>query len=141
MQNNELGWTFLETLIVLAIMLILTSAVSFTGIKYLDKAKVTATNNSIASLKIALESYYMDTGLYPTESQGLKSLWERPNLEPVSRKWDGPYVESSKFEDAWGNPFIFTTDSDFPYRIISYGADNLPGGDSYKADIASSEER
>jgi hypothetical protein len=38
-KQNE-GWTFIETLIVMAIVLILTAAVGFSAIKQIDKAKV-----------------------------------------------------------------------------------------------------
>ena len=39
-KKREEGWTFIETLIVIAIVLILTASVGFSAVKYIDKAKV-----------------------------------------------------------------------------------------------------
>ena len=38
-RDPEGGWTFIETIIVIAIIMILTSSVGFMAFRYLDKAK------------------------------------------------------------------------------------------------------
>jgi general secretion pathway protein G len=43
--------------------------------------------------------------------------------------------------DSWGNDFIYVTPGpgDLPFDVISLGADGLPGGEGYDADIKYSE--
>jgi general secretion pathway protein G len=133
------GWTFMETLIVIAIVLILTSIVGFTGIQYLDRARTAAARSQIDSFSLALESYYIDCGRYPSEEQGLQALWQRPSVEPISPLWAGPYIYRKTPNDPWGNPYEYRTPGPdrLPFSIRSLGADGREGGDGKNADITS----
>ena len=62
-KKREEGWTFIETLIVIAIVLILTASVGFSAVKYIDKAKVVTARTQIETFVVALESFYIDCGL------------------------------------------------------------------------------
>ena len=57
------GWTFIETLIVMSIILLLSTTVGFSAVKQLDKARVVAAKNQIETLGLALDSYYFDIAL------------------------------------------------------------------------------
>ena len=83
-DDPEGGWTFIETIVVIGIILILTSSVGFMAFRYLEKAKVVSARSQIETLALALDAYYLDCGRYPTAEQGLSALWEKPVLEPVS---------------------------------------------------------
>jgi len=133
------GWTFMETLIVIAIVLILTSIVGFTGIQYLDRARTAAARSQIDSFSLALESYYIDCGRYPSEEQGLAALWQKPSVEPISPLWSGPYIYRKTPNDPWGNPYEYRTPGPdgLPFSIRSLGADGREGGDEKNADITS----
>ena len=72
------GWTFVETLIVLAIVLILVASVGITAVKQIDKARVVTAKSQIETFSLALDSYYMDIGDYPTQEQGLEALFTKP---------------------------------------------------------------
>ena len=72
------GWTFVETLIVIGIILILTSAVGFMAFKYIDQAKQATAKSQIETFALALNSYYIDCKQYPDPQQGLNVLWEKP---------------------------------------------------------------
>ena len=50
--HNEDGWSFMETLIVIAIILILTATVGFMAINSLEKSRVAAAKTQIASLRL-----------------------------------------------------------------------------------------
>ncbi|MBP5447334.1 MAG: type II secretion system protein GspG, partial [Treponema sp.] len=76
--RSEDGWTFMETLIVIAIILILTATVGFVAINSLEKSRVAAAKIQIESLATALEAYYIDCGNYPTAEQGLSALRKKP---------------------------------------------------------------
>jgi general secretion pathway protein G len=133
------GWTFMETIIVIAIILILTSSVGFMAIRYLDRARIAAARSQIDSFAVALESYYIDCGRYPSTDQGLSSLWEKPTLQPVSDRWSGPYLYRHIPKDPWGNDYQYLVPGPFnlPYGIRSFGADGREGGEGNDADILS----
>jgi general secretion pathway protein G len=138
-ERRDEGWTFMETLIVIAIILILTSIVGVTAIQYLDRARTAAARSQIDSFSLALEAYYIDCGRYPTEEQGLQALWQRPVIEPISPGWMGPYVLRRIPNDPWGNPYEYRVPGPdgLPFGIRSFGADGREGGDGKNADINS----
>jgi len=136
---NDEGWTFMETLIVIAIVLILTAIVGFTGIQYLDRARTAAARSQIDSFSLALEAYYIDCGRYPTEEQGLGALWQMPSVEPISPNWTGPYMYKKTPNDPWGNPYDYKIPGaeGLPFSIRSLGSDGREGGEGKNADINS----
>ena len=132
------GWTFIETLIVMSIVLILSASVGFTSIKQIDKARVVSAKSQIESFSLALDSYYLDTGTYPSESEGLEALYSCPNS---TENWEGPYLSKSLPNDPWGNPYVYYSPSPegSDYGICSYGKDGIEGGEDYDKDILSWE--
>lgn len=139
--GDDGGWTFLETLLVMAILLVLSGGIGFTGLRYLERARIVAARNDMAALTLALESYRIDTGRYPTDTQGLSALWRVPVQPPVPDNWLGPYVDRQGFLDSWGNPYLYREGGDFGYRLTSWGADGKPGGEGQDEDLFSSDER
>ena len=139
-RKNEEGWTFMETLIVIAIVLILSSTVGYVAVKNIPKSRVAAAKSQIDSFMAALESYYIDCGSYPTEDQGLDALWQTP--DNASGTWSGPYLLKKPPMDPWGNPYVYRVPGEygFPYGIVSYGEDGKAGGEGYAADITSWED-
>ena len=137
--TGEEGWTVLETLIVLAIVLILTATVGFMGVKNLEKAKIVSARSQVETFSIALQSYYLDCGKYPTAEQGLSALWEKPNTMPEPIGWDGPYLSKRLPNDPWGNNYFYKVpgENGLPFGITSYGADGTEGGEGTNADITS----
>jgi len=138
-NRGDEGWTVIETLIVIAIVLILTSIVGFTGIQYLDRARTAAARSQIDSFSLALESYYIDCGRYPTEEQGLEALWKKPSIEPISPNWMGPYIYRKTPDDPWSNPYEYKVPGaeGLPFSIRSLGADGREGGEGKNADVNS----
>ncbi len=139
--QNEEGWSFMETLIVIAVVMVLTASVGFMAVGSLEKARVAASKTQIDSFCVALEAYYIDCGNYPTEEQGLGALRKKPDIEPVSDNWSGPYMYKNTPKDPWGNDYVYVIDEsiDNPYGIICYGADGKEGGEGKNADITSWE--
>jgi len=136
--RSEEGWTFIETIIVLGIILILTSTVGFMAVRYLDKAKVVAARSQIESFALALDSYKLDCGEYPTEEQGLAALYTKPGTGE-SDGWSGPYTAKKIPQDPWNHDYAYRVPGpdNLPYAIVCYGADGAEGGDDKAADIAS----
>ena len=138
---EEDGWTFMEVLIVFAIILILTATVGFMAINSLEKARVAAAKTQIESFYTALEAYYIDCGNYPTTEQGFKALRKKPETSPSSNNWSGPYLYKDAPKDPWGNDYEYLTPAPNgnEFGIRSLGADGLEGGEGKNADINSWE--
>jgi general secretion pathway protein G len=138
-KTGEDGWTFMETLIVIAVIMVLTASVGFMAVGSLEKARSAAARTQIDSFCVALEAYYIDCGSYPTEEQGLAALRKKPVVEPVSANWNGPYLYKDPPKDPWGNAYEYSqpgADGN-PYGIRSFGADGKEGGSNADADISS----
>jgi general secretion pathway protein G len=133
------GFTFIETIVTITIILILSAAVGFSTYKYIDWAKTASCRSQIETFRMALQSYMVDCGQFPTESQGLKALWEKPTLSPVPGNWAGPYLDREVPLDSWGNNYVYKSPGvhNLPFTITSYGADGKEGGEGINADINS----
>ena len=147
-KRKDAGFTFIETLAVLAVTAILSSQVGIATSKMLQKARLSAAKNHIEQLKLSLQSYYADCGCFPTEEQGLMALWEEPDLYPLAENWAGPYTDKKITVDPWGSPYIYKLKGSasatelpkgLPFGIISLGPDKSPGGDGNDKDIFSWE--
>lgn len=139
--KKDKGFTFIETLVTITIILILTSAVGFSVVRYLDQARLAACHNQIETFRLALQSYYLDCARYPSKEQGLSALWEKPVLSPIPARWNGPYLDRRVPQDPWGGEYLYENpgENNLPFAIISYGADGQEGGEGNDADIVSWE--
>lgn len=140
-KEKNAAWSFMETLIVIAVVLVLTASVGFMAVGSLEKARVAASKTQIDSFCVALEAYYIDCGNYPTQEQGLMALRKKPETEPSSDNWSGPYLYKDPPKDPWGNEYEYIQDSEseISYGIRSFGADGKEGGEGKDADITSWE--
>jgi general secretion pathway protein G len=131
------GWTIMETLIVIAIVLVLTATVGIMAFGAVDKARQVTAKGDIESFSIGLQMYYLDCGNYPTEEQGLAALWSRPSGDADG--WGGPYVSKAIPKDPWGNDYLYDVPgpNGLPFGIRSLGSDGKEGGDEQAKDITS----
>ena len=140
-QNREAGFTLIEIMVASIVLLILISVAGFVVTRNVGKARTVSAKNQIEIFKVALNTYFLDCGVYPTEKQDLDALWERPILEPAPMGWEGPYIDKTFPMDPWDNPYEYTNPGPhgLPFGIRSFGADGVKGGDSQNKDIASWE--
>lgn len=148
-RKESEGYTFVETLIVLAIGAILACGSTVSASKYISSARQVSARNQIEGFSAALQTYFLDCGRFPTTEQGLEALWEKPVLYPVPENWNGPYLERRPGLDPWKNPFKYISSEssimpeevprNIPYVLISYGADKEEGGTGNDKDIVSWE--
>jgi general secretion pathway protein G len=134
--TGQAGFTLVELLVVLAILVLLASLVAPRVIGYLGSSRTKAAKVQLQSLSTALELYKVDTGRYPSTSEGLKALIEMP-LGMSS--WNGPYLTKKDVPgDPWGRPYSYRSPGERgPFDIVSLGADNQPGGTGENEDITS----
>jgi general secretion pathway protein G len=132
----ERGFTFIEIMVVVAILAILAALVVPRIMGRTDDAKRTAAKVQIRNIEGALQLYKLDNGVYPSSEQGLKALVEKPSVGVIPKKWKvGGYLPKLP-EDSWGNPYKYTSPSPKgDYEIMSLGTDGEVGGEGVNADI------
>lgn len=134
-RDRDGGFTLVELLVVLVILSLIMGLVGPRVLSYLSDSRVRAASLQIDSLSAALDLFYLDTGRYPSESEGLDVLVAR---SPSVDNWNGPYLQQSDLPlDPWGNPYVYRILGErTAYQIVSYGADGQQGGTDDAADIA-----
>lgn len=132
------GFTLIELLVVLVILGLLAGLVGPQVMKYLGSSKNKTAKLQIENLSAALDMYHLDVGHYPTSSNGLQALIQKPS--GVSG-WTGPYLKKSRVpKDPWGNAYHYRVPGEHgPYDLYSLGADNAQGGEGENADVVSWE--
>ncbi len=75
------GFSLIELLIVLAILVLLASLVAPRLLGSRDQAKIDTTKTQIGMLKGGLEMYSLGMSGFPTTEQGLQALVERPSAD------------------------------------------------------------
>lgn len=135
-SRTERGFTLVEILVVISIIALVVSLVGPRVLNHLDDSKVKAARIQIESLASAIELYFLDTGRYPSNSDGLSVLVRRPGGMAA---WNGPYLRSNGVPlDPWGRPYIYRTPGQFgAYDIVALGADGQEGGSGAAVDVVS----
>jgi general secretion pathway protein G len=136
-RTAERGFTLVEVLVVITIIALIMGLVGPRVLNYLGEAKVKAAKIQIESLGSALDLYFLDTGQYPSGSEGLDALVQRPG---AATGWNGPYLKGNVVpSDPWGKPYIYRSPGQSgAYDIVSYGSDKQEGGTGVAADITNS---
>lgn len=70
-QLNEGGFTFIELLVVLAIMALLSGLVAAVSVGKIRQSKESALKEDLHNIRKALDDYYADKGKYPVRLQDL----------------------------------------------------------------------
>jgi len=131
-QGRSRGFTLVELLLVLVILALIGGLVLPGIIGKAEGAKVKAAGSQINRLAMAVESYYLDTGVTP---DSLEELVTESGDVPG---WNGPYVKASSLKDPWGREYVYTQPGEHgDFDIYSLGADGQPGGEDKNADINS----
>jgi general secretion pathway protein G len=123
------GFTLMEILLVLAILVILGALVGVAYNKIQRNAYIDSAKAQIKLLDTGIRSYQLDVGKYPSTDQGLDGLLNPPADAPPG-KWRGPYLDATQLPlDPWGNPYNYTLLSPDEFEITSNGPDSAPGTD------------
>ena len=140
----ERGFTFIEIMVVVAILAILAALVVPRIMGRTDEAKRTAAKVQIRNIEGALQLYKLDNGVYPSTEQGLKALVEKPSVGVIPKKWKVEGYLQKLPEDPWHNPYKYISPSQRrttagtsvgDYELMSLGTDGEAGGEGINADI------
>ena len=139
-KKRRSGFSFIEVMVVIIILGLLSSIVGVYLFDSAEKAKVDATKTQIRGLETALDLYRLHNSRYPSSEQGLQALLGKPEVGVIPKNWNGPYLRGNNLpEDGWGGPFRYLSVNGKDYEIISLGADGADGGTDLDSDINSSD--
>jgi general secretion pathway protein G len=136
-RHAEAGFTLVEMLVVITIIGLIMGLVGPRVLSFLGESKVKAARLQIESFASSLDLFYLDVGRYPSGTEGLTALTERPANATV---WNGPYLKTATVPiDPWGHVYIYRAPAERgPYEIVSLGSDGQEGGTGTAADINNS---
>ncbi|MFH1921441.1 MAG: type II secretion system major pseudopilin GspG [Planctomycetota bacterium] len=127
------GFTLIEVLLVLTILVIIASLAVVAYGPIQRSAYIKAADTQIKAFKTPLQAYRLDIGDFPSTSQGLEGLLAAPSDLANPDKWFGPYLDSQVVpKDPWGNVYQY----EYPSKnqelwpdIWSFGPDGQDGTD------------
>jgi general secretion pathway protein G len=139
LKNRYRGLTLIELLVVIAILGLLSSLVATNVVRYLSRAKITSAKAQIKMLDDAVRQYKLDTGDYPSASDGLNALVVQP---PGVTGWDKEgYLAGAKVVplDPWNREYYYEYPGEYStFDIYTYGRDGQEGGEGEDADLYNS---
>ncbi len=132
--KNNSGYSLVELLVVLAIIVLLGSIAVPQLLKYLDRAKQDTARAQIESLSSTLDLFKLDVGRYPTQEEGLDALVVIPT---DASGWNGPYLRrKDMLMDPWRRIYNYRSPGlHGDYDIFTYGADGKEGGEGSDKDV------
>ncbi|HEX9611945.1 MAG TPA: type II secretion system major pseudopilin GspG [Gemmatimonadales bacterium] len=136
------GFTLVEVIVVILVISVLAGLVGPMVFRNVGDARTEASRAQIALFGLALDTYRLDNGAYPTTEQGLEALWTRPTAGPPPPRWRGPYLRRGVPLDPWGNPYSYRAPGEaLPdgYDLLTLGRDGQQGGEGEDADVTSWE--
>lgn len=141
--QNKYGFTLIETLIVISIIVILTAALIPKISAYADNARTARAINDISTIKTIIEAYTADEGqgTYPSggELDPVTGEYKKTDdynyigtiLQKQGIKWYDIATQGG-MTDPWGRPYVYVryigiNDNQMHYIILSTGKDGIPG--------------
>jgi general secretion pathway protein G len=135
--REQLGFTLMEVLVVLAIIGIIVGIVGPRILGTVDREAPKIASTQVKLLRGAIENFRLDVGRYPTPQEGLAVLTSRPTEQAAAGRWRGPYTDGEIPLDPWKNPFQYSVPgpNGQPFALYSLGADGKRGGEGDAADV------
>jgi general secretion pathway protein G len=131
--NGEAGFTLVELLVVLVILVLLAGIIGPRVIGYLGSSRSKAAKVQIEGIITSLELFHIDAGRYPTTAEGLQSLVAQPGSIPG---WRGPYFSKTTVPlDPWGRAYLYQSPGKKgAFDVMTLGRDGKEGGADEDAD-------
>ena len=130
--KNDKGFTLIEIIVVMVMIVLLASLVGPKLFPKLGKGKQSAAKAQISMIEQALDHFRLDAGRYPTTQEGLNALVTNPGIP----KWEGSYLKKGLPADPWDKPYQYKSPgSHGEYDLFSWGRDGKPEGEGEDADV------
>ncbi len=117
------GFTLMEVLLVLVILVILGSMAGIFIRGARNKAMIDAARSQIGMFESAIDLYELNMMSFPSSAEGLQAL-----IQPTgdTTNWTGPYLDKKEVPlDPWGNPYQYQLVDTETYQLWSYGPDGV----------------
>jgi general secretion pathway protein G len=123
-RQLQSGFTLIELLVVMVIIGLLAALVVPKFFGHVDKAMQQDAQAQIELLGQALDLYRLENYKYPSTDENLLAI--------------ASYLKKEIPKDPWGNDYVYISPGEHgDYDLISYGADNVEGGEENNRDIVS----
>ncbi len=123
-KKLQSGFTLIELLVVMVIIGLLAALVVPKFFGHVDKAMQQDAQAQIELLGQALDLYRLENYKYPSTDENLLAI--------------ASYLKKEIPKDPWGNDYVYISPGEHgDYDLISYGADNVEGGEETNRDIVS----
>jgi general secretion pathway protein G len=131
-RPSRRGFTLMEVLLVLAILVVLGSIVTVSVFRMQVNAYRDSARTQIKSFETAIQAYQLDVGQLP---RTLEDLNAPPGDLPNPAKWKGPYFDKQIPLDPWDRQYSFEADES-GYLIASSGPNGIPNDED---DVSSAQ--
>lgn len=126
----EAGFTLIEVLVAIAIVMVVGGAATLGYFEFFAGAQRDTAVQEITNMAAAVQTFHLKEGRYPRESEWPTFLTEG---SPKNKR---PYIDKNDTTDPWGNEYVYKNPSNnSKFDIISYGEDGQPGGEGDAADL------
>ena len=123
-KKLQSGFTLIELLVVMVIIGLLAALAVPKFFGHVDKAMQQDAQAQIELLGQALDLYRLENYKYPSTDENLLAI--------------ASYLKKEIPKDPWGNDYVYISPGEHgDYDLISYGADNVEGGEENNRDIVS----
>ncbi len=135
LKNNK-GMTLIEILIALTLISLMGTFIAGKVFDMLYEGQAKSVNIQMKGFEAQLKEFRRKCGFYPTTEQTLDALISKPTTGRECKNYppegfiDGDAIPM----DPWDNEYILVSDGK-DIDIISYGQDNVEGGEGKDADI------
>jgi general secretion pathway protein G len=99
------GFTLVEILLVVVILAMIAAFAVPSLLGTQEQAQIDLASSSVKNLDRMFKLYRQSNNAYPSTEQGLKALVEKPEGEPVPKKWVALLEELAP--DPWGHEFKY----------------------------------
>jgi len=134
------GFSLIEVMIVIAIILAISGLVALSLFNRRDQAEARLGEVEFNSMRQALAGFRLDYNRYPTDDEGLEVLWNKEKLDPEADQtaWS-EYLSEPMPQDRWNNDWGYRqqseeTEDTSKFDLWSFGPDGEEGTED---DIAS----
>jgi general secretion pathway protein G len=129
-RHSRQGFTLIEVLLVLAILVILGSLAVGMFTNTQSKANIRAAKSQIGLFDTPIQEYHLDLNQFPST---LEALVAAPGDLANPAKWGGPYLKDKTVPlDPWGSPYQYVApgaNNPNMYDLWSLGPDKASGTD------------
>lgn len=145
LRGARRGFTLVEVMIVIAIILALASLIGLAVFSRFGEAQQNITKIQMKNIEDALESFRLSFNRYPTDEEGVSVLWSSANLENPEdeEKWS-TFLTDAIPADQWGSEWGYRQMSEYgdetKYDLWSFGPDKEEGTEDDITSWAGAEE-